>query len=362
MLASERRVPMFIAAIALAAASAATAARATPGAVPPAATLAIGAVTAAAIFGAHMRRRSAAAAAYGRVVVGTLNACKLRAVERALMAYPEVADVDSVQGCDVATGVSEQPIGLEVTATGARNRAVAAYERARQLDATCGGEPSLSPLLGLGIESGLVELLGCEHVSSHSQHPLSWSVCQRPLLVCRLGVFDGVPYAACCVRAARVPSARARRHLDVCVVDAYDGREHHLGLSCAFEIPPPILGHVLQRGLDLSQACNAARITTDPKLGAHGGLIGLLSSNRLTREDYTVQAVSTALFHAADAAQPWYASAAAPPRAAEPSRPTSRRRRRAVDDVGPTVERVGRGARALTSPPRQATGRARGAA
>ena len=71
---------------------------------------------------------------------------------------------------------------------------------------------------------------------------------------------------------------------DVCVVSAFDGSKHHLGLSCAFAIPPPIMSFV-HNGLDLSQACNAAMITSDPKLGEHGGLIGLLSSSRITREE-----------------------------------------------------------------------------
>ena len=102
-------------------------------------------------------------------------------------------------------------------------------------------------------------------------------------------------------------------------------------MSCAFEIPPtiiphvtkggmdlsqacnpnpnpnPILPHVTNGGMDPSQACNASGITSDPRLGEHGGLIGLLSSNRLTREEDTVQALSTALFFAAEAARPWYA-------------------------------------------------------
>ena len=56
-----------------------------------------------------------------------------------------------------------------------------------------------------------------------------------------------------------------------------------------------------------AQACNASMITDDPKLGEHGGLIGLLSSGRITREEYTVQAINTALFFAAEAARPWYA-------------------------------------------------------
>ena len=78
-------------------------------------------------------------------------------------------------------------------------------------------------------------------------------------------------------------------------------------MSCAFEIPPTIIPHVTKGGMDPSQACNASGITSDPRLGEHGGLIGLLSSNRLTREEYTVQALSTALFFAAEAARPWYA-------------------------------------------------------
>jgi non-canonical (house-cleaning) NTP pyrophosphatase len=98
-----------------------------------------------------------------------------------------------------------------------------------------------------------------------------------------------------------------RRYYDVCVVSAYDGARHHLGLSCAFEIPQPILRHVLEEGMDLSQACNVSAITTDPKIGEHGGLIGLLSSSRITREEYTVQALNTALFFAAAAARSWYA-------------------------------------------------------
>ena len=154
----------------------------------------------------------------------------------------------------VASGVAEQPMSLPETALGAKNRAAAAFAAQRSVRSGSGAPASL---LGIGIESGLFQL-------------------------------DG-------------------RHYDVCVVSAFDGLSHHLGMSCAFEIPPPIISRVLE-GMDLSQACNASLITSDPKLGEHGGLIGLLSSSRITREDYTVQAVETALFFAAEAARPWYAS------------------------------------------------------
>jgi len=202
---------------------------------------------------------------FSAVGVGTTNPCKLRAVRVALAAYGEVAGgVSSASGRSssnltshkVPSDVSEQPMTLEETARGARNRAASAHAAHR----AAAPEAAAAPVLGLGIESGLFELK-----------------------------YDGVS-----------------RYYDVCVVSAFDGAAHHLGMSCAFEIPPPILRHVLEHGLDLSQACNASLITNDDKIGEHGGLIGLLSSSRITREEYTVQALNTALFFAAAAARPWY--------------------------------------------------------
>ena len=140
-------------------------------------------------------------------------------------------------------------MGMEVTARGAKNRAYEAYHHEHH--GSVGSIRTHGRLLGIGIESGLFKL-------------------------------DG-------------------RYYDVCVVSAYDGTTHHYGLSCAFQIPPRILEFVTKHGKDLSQACNASGITSDPKLGEHGGLIGLLSSNRLTREDYTLQALETALFFALEA-------------------------------------------------------------
>ena len=206
--------------------------------------------------GSSARSRTNALNRFATVAVGTKNACKLAAVRRALELYPEIAGASAkLEAHSVPSGISEQPMGMETTASGARNRAQAAHA------AAAAAQSPGAPVLGLGIESGLFELSGA--------------------------------------------------HYDVCVVSAYDGVSHHLGLSCAFEIPPPILRHVTHGGLDLSEACNASGITSDPQLGEHGGLIGLLSGGRLTREDYTVQALTTAFFFAASDARPWYVRQAA---------------------------------------------------
>ena len=204
------------------------------------------------ILASRCLRSAPAPAAARRIAIGTINPCKIAAVRRTLSMYPEVVVGGGSAICafSVPSGVPDQPLGMAVTAAGARNRAHAAYMKA---SAEAFGSTAL---IGLGIESGLFEL-------------------------------DGA-------------------HYDVCIVSAYDGTQHHLGYSCAFQIPPTILEHVTARGLDLSQACNAAGITSDPKLGERGGLIGLLSGGRLTREDYTVQAVTTALFFATTDGRPWY--------------------------------------------------------
>ena len=75
-------------------------------------------------------------------------------------------------------------------------------------------------------------------------------------------------------------------------------------MSCAFEIPKAIMTHVLgtaaeggSPGMDLAKACNASGITSDPRLGENGGLIGILTRDRVTRGAYTRQAISMALIH-----------------------------------------------------------------
>jgi len=87
------------------------------------------------------------------------------------------------------------------------------------------------------------------------------------------------------------------RMYDVCVCSAFDGTSFNQGLSCAFEIPQPILRYVTEEGMDLAQACNAAGVTSNPQLGEAEGLIGILSKGRVTRLDYTKQAISMALLY-----------------------------------------------------------------
>lgn len=77
------------------------------------------------------------------VIVGSKNAAKVAAVQQGVGLYwPGV----TVRGEDVASGVSNQPLGHEETLTGALNRARAAK--------------ALGADLGVGLEGGVVEIHG----------------------------------------------------------------------------------------------------------------------------------------------------------------------------------------------------------
>ncbi len=78
-----------------------------------------------------------------RIKVGSTNEAKLKAVLAGVQAYWPTALVD---GATVASGVPDQPIGLEQTMLGALNRARAA--KASGAD------------LGVGMEGGVVEMHG----------------------------------------------------------------------------------------------------------------------------------------------------------------------------------------------------------
>ena len=170
-----------------------------------------------------------------KIAIGTTNKVKIQAVEESMLNYPFLADVE-IQTFSVPSEIAEQPLSLDEIILGAKNRAKNAYE-------AC---PSC--IYSFGIESGLFEANGTQ-----------------------------------------------TGFLEACICSIYDGSHHYIGLSCGFEIPPQILGLVLDKNLDLSQACYESGITSNAKLGAAEGLIGILSKGRINRKEYTKQCIATAL-------------------------------------------------------------------
>lgn len=169
-----------------------------------------------------------------KIAIGSTNEMKVGALKELVPQY-ELLSQAEVFSVNVPSNVSEQPKSIGETVEGARNRALGAF-------------PGHD--LSFGIESGLIE----------------------------------------------VPHTKTGM-MDVCVCAIYDGTEYHIGLSSAFECPPKVMALVHSEGFDLNQAFYKVGITENPKLGNAEGAVGLLTKGRVTRVDYTKQAIIMAMVH-----------------------------------------------------------------
>ena len=170
-----------------------------------------------------------------RVYVGSANAAKLEAVRSGLARFfPDF----EVEGREVPSGVSEQPVGLDEIIQGARNRARRSFAQ---------GNCDLSA----GIEDGLV--------------PMPF-------------VPTGYVNLGCCA--------------------LYDGQQEAYGFSSGFEYPPACvaeatrfarvpIGEAFQRLFEPRAG--------DPEPGPWAGNIGRLTGGVLSRADYGSHAVICAL-------------------------------------------------------------------
>ena len=169
-----------------------------------------------------------------KIKIGTTNKAKIEAVEEILKDYAHLKDA-VVVSVDVASGIADQPKSLGETIEGAMNRARAAF-------ADCN--------YSFGLESGLMV----------------------------------------------VPNTKTG-FMDVCVCAIFDGQEFYFGLSSAWEAPEKIIHHMINEGLNMTEAAVKAGYTDNPWVGAAEGLIGIVTKGRLTRKEYTKQAIRTALIH-----------------------------------------------------------------
>lgn len=166
--------------------------------------------------------------------VGSKNEVKVSAVRELAAEYPCLAAAE-VRGAEAASGVSDQPKTLEETVRGAMNRAKA-----------CFGGCEIS----VGIESGLIP----------------------------------VPYTK-------------TGYMDVTACAVFDGSEVNFGLSPLFECPKDVTDMILIDGVNMTQAFHRCGYTSNPMLGSAEGVIGILTKGRVTRKQYTMQALRMAFIH-----------------------------------------------------------------
>jgi inosine/xanthosine triphosphatase len=169
-----------------------------------------------------------------KINVGSKNKTKIRAVREAVLLYPNLFQKPKVMGVDVEVELYGHPKSLKETVEGAIARAKEAY-------ADCS--------FSFGIEGGLME----------------------------------VPY-----------SETGFMEVGVCAI--YVGDNISLGLSPAFEWPQQVTKLILSNKADASQAFKQLKLTNHEKLGAvSGGIVGRLTNNRITREDYTKHSIVMAV-------------------------------------------------------------------
>ena len=169
-----------------------------------------------------------------KINVGTTNQVKVDAVREILKSYKMFSGAEVI-GIHASSEVPGQPISLDQTVSGAINRAINSFDNCDY---------------SFGIESGLTE----------------------------------VPYTK-------------TGYLDFCACSIYDGKQHHLGLSCGIEFPPGVIKRIFEENVEIDEACFREGITDNRKIGRAEGLIGILTKGRISRKEYTQQAIQMALVH-----------------------------------------------------------------
>ena len=169
-----------------------------------------------------------------KINVGSQNKTKIQAVLDAVNLYPNLFFEPNVTGIDVNVDVFGHPKNLEENIQGAIKRAKEAY-----IDCD----------YSFGLEGGLME----------------------------------VPF-----------TKTGFMEVGACAI--YDGKNIHLGLSPAFEWPQKVNDLIISGKADASQAFKQLNYTHHEKLGNEkGGIVGFLTGQKLTREDYTKYSIIMAL-------------------------------------------------------------------
>lgn len=170
------------------------------------------------------------------IIVWTKNAGKISAVKKGINEY-EILAWSHLDACDVDSGVHSQPIGMEAIITGAKNRALWAYKT---------GDFDLA----FGIESGIFAV------------PYTKS-----------GFVD----TTCCV--------------------IYDGNVYHIGFSSCFEYPKKMIDSIMNEGKEISDIAVDMGFADNREFRQGLWMVWVLTKSRITRIDYTYQAVQMALLH-----------------------------------------------------------------
>lgn len=169
-----------------------------------------------------------------KIIVGSKNEIKINAVNEVLALYPDMFPDPDIVGVDAGVELYGHPTTLKETVEGA-------IDRAKKVFGDCD--------YSFGLEGGLLEV------------PLTKS-----------------------------------GYMEINICSIYNGSDIFLGLSPAFEWPEDVTKMILSGKADGSQAFKQLGLTKEDKLGAiKGGIAGILTKGRLTREELIKTSVIAAL-------------------------------------------------------------------
>ncbi|MAH06940.1 inosine/xanthosine triphosphatase [Candidatus Pacearchaeota archaeon] len=167
--------------------------------------------------------------------IGSTNQVKIEAVKETISDY-KFLQGSTIQPQNVSSEVRNQPLSLEETITGAKNRARSAFTE------QCN--------YSIGLESGLYK-------SNHAK----------------------------------------AGYLDICVCAVYDGENFSLGFSQPIEFPINLTNAIINEGIDANQAANKTELTSNDSIGSKEGIVGIITKGKVTRKEHTKQAIRGALIH-----------------------------------------------------------------
>uniref|UniRef100_A0A7S4NVW0 inosine/xanthosine triphosphatase n=1 Tax=Paramoeba aestuarina TaxID=180227 RepID=A0A7S4NVW0_9EUKA len=175
------------------------------------------------------------------VVVGSKNPVKIESVKKGFLAiFPEFADKLVVEGENVPSGVSDQPMSGEETLKGARNRAHGCQKKRPEAN------------FWFGVEGGL----------------------------------EDAPHS---------PSSLSAFAFIVCLFRDEEGVREGVSRTGTFTLPEEV-GKLVRGGMELGEADDVVFKQSNSK--QKNGAVGILTNNTLTRATYYEQAVVLSLIPA----------------------------------------------------------------
>lgn len=163
-----------------------------------------------------------------QITIASKNPAKIDATKEVFKG--KFADIDFLN-VDVSSEVSSQPIGLDETVRGAKNRAKNSFN-------DCD--------ISVGIESGVIS-----------------------------------------------PDESRYMIITACVL--FDGNNYYIGLSHGFCLPIDVSDLMKQQSIDVDLAVHKVGLSDDPRTGYKEGIIGIMTNGKLTRKEYTKSAIQMAL-------------------------------------------------------------------